>query len=96
MLNIQVDKGNVNLELSGTLSQILSEFTVASIALYSSLQDGNPEEADVFRGFLENGIGVCFDRFVTKPQKESTAAKPQKESTADFIALLIRLLEEKQ
>lgn len=87
MLNIQVGEDNVNLESSGTLSEILSEFTVASIALYRSLQDQNPEGAEIFRLFLETGLGEYFDQFVPKPQKDSTA---------DFISQLIQLLGEKQ
>lgn len=92
MLNIQVNEGegNVNVKLSGTLSNILSEFTVASIALYRSLYDESPEGAEIFRIFLETGLGECFDHC------DQFVPKPQKDSTADPIAQLIRLLGEKQ
>lgn len=93
MVNMKVDKGNINLSISGGLGDIVAEIVYGIDKIHEKIKETNEDSGDMFEGLLMLGLLKVFrpkeaDEFV-KGLKKSTDDEDEDDDVLDEIIELL-------
>ena len=108
MVNMKVNKGNLNLAISGDLTDIVAEIVYGIDKIHEKIKEVNKESGDAFEGLLMVGLLKVFrsyeaDKFVKglkeaieeDDEDEDEESDDDEEVIDDIIELLTKIKEAK-
>lgn len=99
MVNMKVDKGNINIGISGALVDIVSELVYGIDKIHEKIKDTDKESGDAFEGLLMVGLLKVFrsdeaDEFVKGLKKSADDEDDDDEEILDDIIELLTKIKE--
>ena len=97
MVNMKVNKGNLNLAISGDLTDIVAEIVYGIDKIHEKIKDTNKESGDAFEGLLMVGLLKVFrpdeaDELAEELEKLSEEDDGEKEDGEEVLDEIIELL----
>ena len=102
MVNMKVDKGNINLGISGGLGDIVAEIVYGIDKIHEKIKETNEDSGDMFEGLLMLGLFKIFrpkeaDEFVKGLKKSADDEDDDEDDDVldDIIELLTKVRDAK-
>lgn len=94
MVNMKVDKGNINLGISGGLGDIVAEIVYGIDKIHEKIKETDEDSGDMFEGLLMLGLLKVFrpkeaDEFVKGLKKSADDEDDDDEEILDDIIELL-------